>query len=133
MIDTQWMLDDIDNDIRPDFSDLSKYDRNGDGELTSDDCPFEPGSGKAQLWFSKVLQPYVKQQVSQEIMEKFPDQTVVGVYKGKALIPGDPDNPNGKLDYVVDRLKVTKGMSTQGAERVAKLVRNPVFMVDIPK
>ncbi len=136
MIDTNWMLDDMMNDVRPDFSDISKYDLNGDGQLTVDDCPFEMGSPKAQWWFSNILKPYTQQQVTEEVTEKFGDKQVVGVYKGKALIPGDQNDDlskqHGALDYVKDRLMVTKGMSPQGAARVAQLIKNPVYMVNIP-
>ncbi len=134
MIDTQWLLDDMMNDIRPDFSDITKYDLNGDGQLTADDCPFETGSAKAQVWFSKILQPYVQSQATHELMQKFQDtdHPVVGVYKGKALVAGEQGENLGKLDYTIDRLILTKGMSHQGAVRVAQMIKNPIFMVDIP-
>lgn len=132
MIDTQWMLDDILSDVRPDFSDLTRYDLNGDGQLTADDCPFEPGSTKAQLWFSNILKPYIQGQLTEDITAKFSDQQVVGVYKGKALVAGDPDNRLGSLDYVKDRLVLTRGMSPPGADRIAHLIKNPIYMVDIP-
>ena len=135
MMDIEMLVQNMLDDVRPDFSNIEDYDTNGDGTLTADDCPFEPGSSKAQMWFSKVLQPYVQSQVNQELMSKFDDadHPVVGVYKGKALVAGERGEDLGKLDYTIDRLMITKGVSPSGAARVALLVKNPIYMVDIPK
>ena len=86
--------------------DISKFDMNGDNVLTAQDCPYAHGTLESKVWFSKVLEPYVKQQITEEMAAKYGDK-VVGAYYGKPLVPGvegSPSEPQGDFQYLVDKL-----------------------------
>lgn len=113
----------LDGDGNIDFNvDFDKYDLNGDNEINARDCPFVPGSAEAKLWFHNVLQPYVQSQVTPELQAKHGDG-LVGVYKGKPLIPGSAGPGEGDFRFLVDKIRVTQGLSYSSAVKIAGKVK----------
>jgi hypothetical protein len=110
---------DGDVDFDKDFTEL---DTNEDGDITMDDCPFEHGSERAKLWWKKVQAPYVKTQVTEDLATKYGDK-VVGVYKGKPLVPGEAGRGQGDFGYLVDKLQVTRGLTPGAATKIAGKIK----------
>jgi len=95
MMSLDFIAEALDGDA--DFTTIDKFDFNGDGEITADDCPFQRGSPEAKLWWNNVLEPYVTSRDLSQYQEQYGDN-VVGEYKGKPLVPGvkgSAENPQG--------------------------------------
>lgn len=103
---------------------LDNLDLNNDGTLDVDDCPFLYGSPEAKLWWKNVMEPYAKSQSDPSWTEQYGDK-VVGGYKGKPLVPGvkgSANNPQGDFNFLSDKIRVTQGLSTLSAKKIAAKV-----------
>lgn len=106
-------------DIHKDFD---KFDVDSDGDITIDDCPFRPGSYKAKLWWSNVVEPHIKSQITDEMSQQYGDK-IVGVYNGKILIPGEAGKGQGDFEFLKDKLQVTQGLTETSATRIAAKIK----------
>lgn len=122
-MDLSFIADAIDGEGEIDYgNDLDRFDLNGDGDLTADDCPFPGGSLEAKLWWKNVLQPYVASQATDAHVAEFGD-SVVGAYQGKPLVPGVAGPGQGDFQYLVDKLRVTQGLSYSSAAKIAGKIK----------
>jgi hypothetical protein len=99
---------------------ISKFDVDGDRELTIEDAP-PHGSVEAKIWWKKVMEPYCRSQITPEMKQIFGDK-VIGAYQGKALVPGEPGSdarPQNDFGFLVDKLRVTQGLDLFSAQKVA--------------
>ena len=96
------------------------YDRNG--TLDADDCPFPGGSAEAKLWWRNVMEPYTQSQLQPEWVEQYGDN-VVGGYKGKPLVPGEAGSGQGDFIFLVDKIRITQGLSYQSAVKIAGKIK----------
>jgi hypothetical protein len=101
--------------------DLHPIDLNGDGIITAADCPYTPGTVKARLWWDYVLVPYTKAHITKSMKAQYGNR-VVGSYNDKPLVPGEPGRGQGDFDFMVDRLRVTRGLSEGSARGQKKTV-----------
>ena len=123
MMSLDFLADALDGDANIDFSiDLDKYDLDGDGEITAEDCPFPPGGAEAKLWWQNVLEPYVKSTITDDMRSEYGDQ-VIGAYKGKALVPGQSGPGQGDFQFLVDKIKLTHGLSHFSAVKIAGKIK----------
>lgn len=93
-------------------------DLDGDDRLTVLDCPFDFGTPEAQLWWKKIMVPYTKGNITEQMREDYGSK-VVGAYKGKPLIPGEAGKGQGDFSYMVDKLQVTQALEWYEAREVA--------------
>jgi len=121
-LDISFIADVLDGNA--DFTDIDRLDMNSDGELTAEDCIYPHGSPEAKLWWKNIMEPYAKSQSDPAWTEQYGDK-VVGGYKGKPLVPGvkgSASNPQGDFDFLSDKIKVTQGLSTLSAKKIAAKV-----------
>lgn len=109
--------DGIDFDV-----DHDKFDLDGDGDIDADDCPFPDGSAEAKLWWRNVMEPSAKHSIPDEFRAKYGD-SVVGVYKGKPLVPGQAGPGQGDFQFLVDKIRTTQGLSYQSAVKIAGKIK----------
>lgn len=109
-----------------DFLSFDTLDTNGDGILDIRDCPFPHGSAKAKWWWSNVVEPITKAQVTDDMREDYGDR-VVGAYQGKPLVPGEAGRGQGDFQFLVDKLQVTRGLSPLAATKVAAKIKNNLY------
>ena len=112
----EFIADSLDGDGN--LEDISKYDFNGDSIITAEDCPYSYGSPAAKLWWKNILEPYTQNAVTEDYVEKYGDH-IIGVYKGKPLIPGESGAGQGDFDYLVDKIRITQGLDYQSATKIA--------------
>jgi hypothetical protein len=62
--------------------DLDRYDLDGNGEITAEDCPFEFGSAEAKLWWNNIQIPYAKNSIT-EVLTKENRLCLVRLEQGK--------------------------------------------------
>lgn len=98
--------------------DLDTHDFNRDGELTSEDCPFDFGSPSAKLWWRNVMEPYASSNIEPEWVDKYGDK-LAGGYKGKPLVPGEIDKSSGNLEFFRDKIRITQGLSYVSSTKIA--------------
>lgn len=109
--------------IKPDLftlvldSDQQDDDLNGDGVLDIRDCPYPYGTTAAKKWWYSKIEPVVRAQATDTNKDIW-GNTLTGVYKGKPLRPG-PHPGDGDWDYMVDKIKVTQGLSHENASNIA--------------
>jgi hypothetical protein len=108
---------DIDFDV-----DFDKYDLNSDGDITADDCPFPPGSAEAKLWWRNIMEPYAKSQLTDELRAEH-GNAVVGVYKGKPLVPSSNASGTGDFQFLVDKIRYTHGLSYSSSVKIAGKIK----------
>lgn len=99
-------------------ADLDQFDLNQNGIIDADDCPFPDGSIEAKLWWRNIMEPSVQQNIPQEMIDQYGD-SVVGVYKGKPLVPGNIGPGQGDMDFLIDKIRVVHGLSYLSAKKVA--------------
>ena len=127
MADLSFIADALDGDGNIDFSmDLDRFDFNGDGEITIADCPYEYGSPEAKLWWSNIMVPWVKSQITDVHTEQYGD-SVVGVYQGKPLVPGEIGPGQGDMQFLIDKIRVTKGLSYNSARNIAGKIKANIY------
>ena len=115
----------IDNSIvcNIDFhNDADKFDLNGDGDIDASDCPFPGGSTEAKLWWRNIMEPWVQSKIGPEHVEQYGD-SVVGVYKGKPLVPGEAGPGQGDFKFLVDKIRTIEGLSYNSAVKIAGKVK----------
>jgi len=122
MIDLTFIADALDGDGNAEDVDMDRFDLDGDGQITANDCPFPAGSAEAKLWFRNILEPSITQNIPQEFTDKYGD-SVVGVYKGKPLVPGEAGSGQGDFQFLVDKIKITQGLSHMSAVKIAGKVK----------
>lgn len=97
---------------------LDNLDLNNDGTLDADDCPFLYGSTESKLWWKNIMEPYAKSQSDPSWTEQYGDK-VAGGYKGKPLVPGEAGKNQADYDFLVDKIRITQGLSTLSAKKIA--------------
>jgi hypothetical protein len=123
LMSLEFIADALDSEGTPDFkNDLDRYDLNSDGEITADDNPFMPGSPEAKLWWRNILEPYAQSQITPELQDQYGDR-IVGVYKGKPLVPGEAGAGQGDFAFLVDKIRVTKGLEYLSAVKIAGKIK----------
>ena len=123
----EFIADSLDGDGRVDFdNDMERFDFNGDGEITINDCPYDYGSAEAKLWWRNVLEPFAQSNISSEHTEQYGDR-VVGAYKGKPLVPGEAGAGQGDFQFLVDKIRVTQGMDYGSATKIAGKVKSLMY------
>jgi hypothetical protein len=124
MMSLDFIADSLDGDGNIDFkTDMDRFDLNNDGEITADDCPFPPGSAEAKLWWRNIMVPYAQQSITAEHVEQYGD-SVVGAYKGKPLVPGQSGAGQGDFQFLVDKIRITQGLSYHSSVKIAGKVQN---------
>lgn len=123
MPDLSFIADSLDGegDINWDI-DLERFDLDGDGQITAADCPYEYGSAESKLWWNNVLVPYVESQITPDMVSKYGDK-VVGSYMGKPLVPGEAGAGQGDFQFLVDKVRITKGLSWSSAKNIAGAIK----------
>jgi len=118
-----FIADSLSSDGNIDFkTDFENFDLNGDGDISADDCPFPGGTAEAKLWWRNIMEPWVQSQIGTEHTEQYGD-SVVGVYKGKPLVPGEAGAGQGDFQFLVDKIRVTEGLSYSSAVKIAGKVK----------
>jgi hypothetical protein len=121
--------------------DLSDFDLNKDGLLDIRDCPYEPGTAahalravttpcvllermgaEAKLWYTKILEPSLKDGIEPWMTRKY-GNSVVGAYQGKPLVPGEMGHGQADFTLMVHRIHLTQGVSLETAQSIAGFVR----------
>lgn len=120
-----FIADALDGDGNLDATELEKFDINDDGYITASDCPFVPGSAEAKLWYRNVLEPSL-QNVTPEMQAKYGDK-LVGAYQGKPLVPGEAGPGQGDFQLLVDKIKITQGLSHGSAVKIAAKVKYTMY------
>jgi len=126
MMPLDFIADALNGDGNVDEIDMDRFDLDGDGSITANDCPFPGGSAEAKLWFRNILEPSVTQDIPDEFTEKYGDK-VVGVYKGKPLVPGEAGPGQGDFQFLVDKIKITQGLSHASAVKIAAKVKFSLY------
>lgn len=122
-----FIADALDGDGNVDTKvDLEKFDLDGDGDIDANDCPFPGGSAEAKLWWRNILEPTLGQDIPPEIKAKYGDK-VVGMYQGKPLVPGEAGPGQGDFQLLVDKIKVTQGLSHGSAVKIAAKVKYRMY------
>lgn len=121
-----FIADALDGDGSIDTADMDRFDLNHDGIITGADCPFPMGSPEAKLWWKNVLEPSLTNNISPEMKAKYGDK-IVGVYEGKALVPGVSGVDQGDFRFLVDKLQVTQGLSYGSAVKIAAKVKHMLY------
>ncbi len=103
--------------------DISKFDINGDGIITAQDCPYAYGTMEAKMWFAKVLEPATRHAITDEMKVQYGDK-VTGAYYGKPLVPGEQGQGQGDYSFLVDKLMITQGIDKVSASSIAGKIRN---------
>jgi hypothetical protein len=96
-------------------------DANGDGQITAEDCPFEPGTQDAKTWWADNVDAKLAENITPEMKAQYGDR-VVGAFNGKPLVPGERGQDQGDAWYMSTKLKVTQGLSEKSAQKVAAKV-----------
>ena len=96
-------------------------DINGDGNITVEDCPFEPGTQDAKTWWADNVDAKLAENITPEMKAQYGDR-VVGAFNGKPLVPGERSLDHGDSWYMSTKLKVTEGLSAAAAKKVAAKV-----------
>lgn len=127
MIDLTFIADALDGGGNVGSQDnLDRFDLDKDGDIDAYDCPFPGGSCEAKLWWRNVMEPSIGQDIPPEIQERYGNE-VVGMYNGKPLIPGFIEPGQGDFQFLVDKIKVTQGLSHSSAVKVASKVKHLMF------
>ena len=122
MISLDFIADALDGDGDFDDIDMDKFDLDGDGQITANDCPFVPGSAEAKLWFRNIMEPSVTHNITPEMQAKYGDQ-VIGAYKGKPLVPSEMGSDQGDFQFLVDKIKIIHGLNYSSAMKIASKVK----------
>lgn len=128
-LDIAWLdgaLEDGDGDEIDLEKDFDELDTNGDGILDIRDCPYEHGTPKAKIWWKEVMDPYTKTQITEGMKTKYGDR-VIGAYKGKPLVPGEAGRGQGDFDFLVDKLRCTRGLGIDAATKIAGKVTKTLY------
>lgn len=119
----EFIADALNGDGNIDFDiDFDKFDLNSDGVLDASDCPFPGGSVEAKLWWRNVMEPFAHSDIRSEWTEQYGDD-VVGGYKGKPLVPGQAGSGQGDFQFLVDKIRITQGLSYQSAVKIAGKIK----------
>ena len=108
---------------------LGSLDTNHDGVIDVKDCPFPLGSTEAKAWWTQQVLPAVKAaktSLPQEVQDKYGEK-LVGAYKGRPLVPGVQGQDQGDMSFVIDSIRVTQGLSSDQAFRIASKAREAAF------
>jgi len=124
MLSLDFIADSLDGDR--DLDDLSRFDINHDGIIDGNDCPFLHGSPEAKLWWKNIIEPSILKDIPEDMQAKYGDK-LVGMYKGRALVPGEAGAGQGDFSYLVDKIKITQGLSHASATKVAAKVKCMLF------
>ena len=127
MISLDFIAEALDGDGYVDTKiDLEKFDLNGDGGIDAYDCPFPGGSVEAKLWWRNILEPSLGQDIPEDLQAKYGEK-LAGVYKGKPLVPGEAGPGQGDFQLLVDKIKVTQGLSHASAVKIAAKVKHSMY------
>lgn len=107
-----------------DVTNFQSYDTDHNGWITGSDCPYQPGSDQAKLFWEHVVLPALKAtkslpdaiQYQQEYGNHFK-----GLYNGQPIITG-PHSSIGNNMYIQDRLITVQGMSKASAVHVSDFI-----------
>ena len=94
-------------------------DKDGNG-LDGGDIPFPPGSLEAKKAWAQIDADAHSPANVAKAKQLHPD--AIGMYKGKALVPGPGEN-QGDYDFLVDKLVYSKGFSPEVASKIAGSVK----------
>jgi hypothetical protein len=100
------------------------HDANHDGFLSVDDCPFQAKSAEAKLWIKNVLDPYVRNSITDEMREIYGDK-VKGAYLGNPIVPGEPgsyEQPQADMDYWIDKVRLTEDVDFFTARNIVQKI-----------
>lgn len=123
----EFIADALDGDGNVDTkTEMEKFDLTGDGRIDASDCPFPGGSVEAKLWWRNILEPSITQDIPDELTEKYGDR-IVGVYKGKPLVPGEAGPGQGDFQLLIDKIKITQGLSHTSAVKIAAKVKHMMY------
>lgn len=100
---------DVNHDGQVDFADLKA-------------AKIKPGSPEAREWWERVEKHATNTRIPAEVKAKYGSK-VIGMYKGKPLVPGEAGKGQGDFEFMVDKLKATRGMSDESARNVAGKIR----------
>jgi len=117
---------DVDDDEIDFEKDFGKLDTNGDGVLDIRDCPYEHGTPKAKLWWKEIMDPYAKTQITDAMKTKY-GAKCTGAYKGKPLVPGEAGRGQGDFQFLVDKLRVTRGLGVDAATKIAGKINTKLY------
>ena len=121
-----FIADALDGDGNVDQGNIDRFDLNHDGQITAADNPFPNGSAEAKLWWKNVIDPHTHANISPELKAKYGEK-IVGVYAGKALVPGEAGANQGDFQYLVDKLQVTQGLSYGSAMKIAAKIKHMLY------
>jgi hypothetical protein len=96
-------------------------DANGDGQITAEDCPFEPGTQDAKTWWADNVDANLQSNITAEMKAQYGDR-VVGAFNGKPLVPGERGQDQGDAWYLTTKIAVTEGLPVKSAAKVAEKV-----------
>jgi len=123
------LLASVDTSGVPDWTGkVGDHDLNGDGLITVEDCPYPHGSPKAKLWWDQVVEPSTRADIPPEVKAKYGD-ACKGIYKGKPLVPGVAGKGQGDFAYLVDKLRITKGVDLSTATKIAGKIKYKMYGV----
>jgi hypothetical protein len=103
-----------------------ELDTNGDGVVNADDCPYKHGTPKAKLWWKEKVEPFTETKITDDMRTKYGDR-VIGAYKGKPLVPGEAGRGQGDFEFLVDKLRVTRGLTIGAAEKIAGKIKGTLY------
>ncbi len=102
---------------------LETVDLNADGVVDINDCPYPLGTPSAKKWFYQVLDPWVRSTPPTKEAHDMYGDSVTGMYQGKPLVPGVAGPGQADFKYMVDKIRITQGLSYEAASKIAGKVK----------